>query len=217
MSEVLRKEVVYLITAIVALTMIVDYFFGIQQITDAASMIRTWAVVISAMALALGTVNLMRSHGNIVRKRVPGRWFYSGVLIFFFVLTTLLGLLNINDPSSNPIYKWLFDYPYTSLGQTLYAITGFYIASAAYRAFRARNIDAALLLIAGIFVLLKNAPIGEVIWSQLPVIGGWFNDIGQVPAMRTFLITAAFGLLTYGFRTLIGRERGFYGEVGGGA
>jgi len=217
MSEVLRKEVVYLITAIVALTMIVDYFFGIQQLTDAASMIRTWAVVISAMALALGTVNLMRSHGNIVRKRVPGRWFYSGVLIFFFVLTTLLGLLNINDPSSNPIYKWLFDYPYTSLGQTLYAITGFYIASAAYRAFRARNIDAALLLIAGIFVLLKNAPIGEVIWSQLPVIGGWFNDIGQVPAMRTFLITAAFGLLTYGFRTLIGRERGFYGEVGGGA
>ncbi|MBS7631605.1 hypothetical protein KEJ47_08600 [Candidatus Bathyarchaeota archaeon] len=213
MSEVLRKEVVYLITAIVVITMIADYFFGIKQLNDAASMVRTWAVVISAMALALGAVNLMRAHGNIVRKRVPGRWIYSGVLIFIFALTTLLGLLNINNPSTNPLYKWLFDYPYTSLGQTLYAITGFYIASAAYRAFRARNIDAALLLLAGIFVLLKNAPIGEVIWVQLPVIGGWFNDIGQVPAMRTFLITAAFGLLAYGFRTLLGKERGFYGEV----
>ncbi|MGQ9680145.1 MAG: hypothetical protein ACUVV4_05210 [Candidatus Bathyarchaeia archaeon] len=216
MSEVFRREIVYLITAIVAVIMIIDFFFGIQQITGAASMIRTWAVVISTMALALGAVNLMRFHGMNVKNRVPGRWFYSATLIFFFVIPTLLGLLDINNPTSNPLYNWLFNYPYTSLGQTLYAITGFYIASAAYRAFRARNIDAALLLIAGIFVLLKNAPVGEVIWIQLPIIGGWFNDIGQVPAMRTFLITAAFGLLTYGFRTLLGKERGFYGEVGGG-
>jgi len=219
MSEILRREVVYLITAIVVIVMIAEYFFGpptgaIPQIASAGDVLRTWAVIIYTMALALGAVNLMRLHGNRIRRRDPGRWFFSAVLVSSFAFMTLLGLLNINNPTTNDIYRWLFTYPYTSLGQTLYAITGFYIASAAYRAFRARNIDAALLLIAGIFVLLKNAPIGEVIWSQLPVIGGWFNDIGQVPAMRTFLITAAFGLLAYGFRTLLGRERGFYGEVG---
>ena len=216
MSGILRREVVYLITGIVVIVQIMDYFFSITQITDAASILRTWAVVISAMALALGAVNLMRLHSKVIRRRESGRWYFSGWLIFIFAFTTILGLLNINNPKSNPIYSWLFDYPYTSLAATLYAITGFYIASAAYRAFRARNVDAALLLIAGIFVLLKNAPIGEVIWSGFPVIGGWFNDWGQVPAMRTFLITAAFGLLAYGFRTLLGKERGFYGEVGGG-
>lgn len=215
MSEILRREVVYLITAIVVIVMIANYFFGTagSPLASAADVFRTWAVVISTMALALGAVNLMRTHGNIVRRKEPGRWIYSIWLIFIFALLTLLGITNINNPSNNPLYKWLFDYPYTSLGQTLYAITGFYIASAAYRAFRARNVDAALLLIAGILVLLKNAPIGEVIWSGFPVLGGWFNDVGQVPAMRTFLITAAFGLMAYGFRTLLGKERGFYGEV----
>jgi len=217
MSEILRREGVYLITAIVVIVMIANYFFGTagSPLAYAADVFRTWAVVISTMALALGAVNLMRTHGNIARRKEPGRWIYSIWLIFIFALLTLLGITNINDPFSNPLYKWLFDYPYTSLGQTLYAITGFYIASAAYRAFRARNVDAALLLIAGILVLLKNAPIGEVIWSGFPVLGGWFNDIGQVPAMRTFLITAAFGLMAYGFRTLLGKERGFYGEVAG--
>jgi hypothetical protein len=216
MAEVVRRELVYVLTAVVVIIMIVDYFFAVPAISAIAGELNTWATVISTMALTLGAVNIIRVHSRNVRKRTPGVWYHSAWLIFIFAFVLLLGLTNINNPSANPIYKWIFDYSYVSLGQTWYAITGFYIASAAYRAFRARNIDAALLLIAGILVMLKNAPIGEVIWAQLPVLGGWFNDIGQMPAMRTFLIVAAFGLLAFGFRTLLGRERGFYGEVGGG-
>jgi len=213
MAEVVRREVVYALTAIITVIMIADFFLAIPQVNAVAGELRTWATIISTMALTLGAVNIIRVHSRNVRKRVPGVWYHSAFLVFIFALVTLLGLTNIDNPSANPVYKWLFDHAYVSLGQTWYAITGFYIASAAYRAFRARNIDAALLLIAGIFVMLMNAPIGEVIWAQIPAIGRWFNDVGQVPAMRTFLIVAAFGLLAFGFRTLLGRERGFYGEV----
>ncbi|MBS7638053.1 hypothetical protein KEJ49_04095 [Candidatus Bathyarchaeota archaeon] len=216
MAEVVRRELVYILTAIVVIIMIVDFFFAVPAVSAVAGELRTWATIISTMALALGAVNIIRVHSRNVRRRTPGVWYHSAWLIFIFAFVMLLGMLDINNPASNPIYKWIFDYSYVSLGQTWYAITGFYIASAAYRAFRARNVDAALLLIAGIFVMLMNAPIGEVIWVQIPVIGRWFNDVGQVPAMRTFLIVAAFGLLAFGFRTLLGRERGFYGEVAGG-
>ncbi len=216
MAEVVRREVVYVLTAIVVLIMIADYFLAVPEIKSAAAELKTWATIISTMALTLGAVNIIRVHGRNVRRRAPGIWYHSAFLIFIFAFLTILGLTNIDNPSANPVYKWIFDNAYVSLGQTWYAITGFYIASAAYRAFRARNIDAALLLIAGIFVMLLNAPIGEVIWVQIPVIGRWFNDIGQMPAMRTFLIVAAFGILAFGFRTLLGRERGFYGEVAGG-
>jgi cation transport ATPase len=155
----------------------------------------------------------MRVHFRLIQKRAPGRWLYSAWLIGFFAILLILGLGNLATGTQNPFYKWVFDSVYVSLGQTLYAITGFYIFSAAYRAFRARTLDAAILLIAGCFVILTNAPIGEVIWSGIPVIGRWMLDYGQVPAMRTFLITAAFGLLAFGFRALLGKERGFYGEV----
>ena len=216
MSEILRREGVYLVTVVVALIMIVEFFFDIPALASAADMLRTWVIIISTMALALGAVNIMRVHWKYIKRREPGHWTYSICLITVFAVLTILGLINLKNPMVNPVYKWMFENVYTSLGQTLYAITGFYIFSAAYRAFRARNSDAAILLIAGCLVLLTNAPIGEVIWSQIPVIGTWVLEVGETPAMRTFLMTAAFGLLAYGFRTLIGKERGFYGEVAGG-
>ena len=138
---------------------------------------------------------------------------YSAVFMVFFAFLLILGLYKLATGVELYPYTWIFANVYTSLGATLYAITGFYIFSAAYRAFRARNIDAAILLIGGIFVLLANAPIGEVIWGGFPLIGNWFNNVGQVPGMRTFTVVGALGLLAYGFRALIGKERGFYSEV----
>ena len=108
----------------------------------------------------------------------------------------------------------MVNYIYTPLGATLYPITGFYIFSAAYRAFRARNIDATLMLLAGIFVMLKNAPVGEAIWIGFKTIGNWVQFTGQVPGMRTLAIVGALGLIAFGFRALLGKERGFY--AGGG-
>jgi hypothetical protein len=93
------------------------------------------------------------------------------VAFVIMLFTGLAGYLGTGVATSNSIYNWLFNNVYTPLGSTTYAITGFYIFSAAYRAFRARNVDAALMLIAGCFVILSNAPVGEVIWSGIPAIG----------------------------------------------
>ena len=215
MSEVYKRELVFVISAFVAIVMILNFFFVVPGLSSLAEQIQAWALIIQLIAIGLGAANLMRVHSRVVQRRVKGRWLFSAWLIGLFAILTILGLVNLATGTENPFYKWVFDHVYVSLGTTLYAITGFYIFSAAYRAFRARNIDAAILLIGGCLVILTNAPIGEVIWSGIPVIGRWMLDYGQVPAMRTFLITGALGLLAYGFRTLLGKERGFYGEVAG--
>jgi len=215
MSEVYKRELVFVISAFVAIVMILNFFFVVPGLSSLAGQIQAWALIIQLIAIGLGAANLMRVHSRVVQRRVKGRWLYSAWLIGLFAILTILGLVNLATGTENPFYKWVFEHVYVSLGTTLYAITGFYIFSAAYRAFRARNIDAAILLIGGCLVILTNAPIGEVIWSGIPVIGRWMLDYGQVPAMRTFLITGALGLLAYGFRTLLGKERGFYGEVAG--
>ena len=213
MSEVYKRELVFVVTAIVAIVMILNFFFVIPGLSPVAEQLQAWALIIQLIAIAIGAANLMRVHSSLVQRRVQGRWLYSAWLIGLFAILTILGLINLATGTQNPFYQWVFDHVYVSLGTTLYAITGFYIFSAAYRAFRARTLDAAILLLAGCFVILTNAPIGEVIWSGIPVIGRWMLDYGQVPAMRTFLITGAFGLLAFGFRTLLGKETGFYGEV----
>jgi hypothetical protein len=211
MSEILRREVVFAITGLVTVIMFIDYFF-FAQVWVVAETLQTWAVIIINISLLLGGIRLWQAHGSNVQRQ--GRnWYYSAWLVAFSIIMLLSGLAGYattGQQSSNFIYSWLFTHIYTPLGATLYAITGFYIFSAAYRAFRARNIDAALMLIAGCFVILSNAPVGEAIWVGFADIGKWFRFVGQVPGMRTFAMVGALGMIAYGFRALLGRERGFY-------
>lgn len=211
MSQILRREAVYAFTGIITILMILEYFFWpTTQIW--ADTIRTWAIIVFNISLGLGAIRLLMQQSMNVQKRREN-WQYSAMLLSLFVvmlLTGFAGYFATGLQTSNAIYNWLFINIYTPLGATLYPITGFYIFSAAYRAFRARNVDAALMLIAGCFVMLKNAPVGEAIWIGFATIGNWFQFTGQIPGMRTFSIVGAFGLMAYGFRALLGKERGFY-------
>ncbi|MFH2109790.1 MAG: hypothetical protein ABIJ47_00865 [Candidatus Bathyarchaeota archaeon] len=186
---------------------IADYFFAIAGIGSIAEVLRQFAVVISNIALGLGVISLLRIHGKTVLKRAEGRWLYSIVTIVTFVTVFILGLINTNGAQ----YQWAFRNVYTTLEQTMYASTGFFIVSSAYRAFRARNIDAALLLIAGCIVVFTNAPIGEVIWSGFPVIGDWLLGPGQLPGYRVLMLIAGLGTIVYAYRVITGNERGFFG------
>jgi len=211
MSDIYKREVVYAFTGLVTILMLVEYFFFANS-QPWADTIRTWAVIIFNISLGLGAVRLLMQHGTALQRKREN-WQFSAVLLTIFtvrLLTGLVGYFTTGMQTDNGIYNWLFINVFTPLGATLYPITGFYIFSAAYRAFRARNIDAALMLIAGCFVMLKNAPVGEAIWSGFPTIGGWFQFTGQIPGMRAFAIVGALGLIAYGFRALLGKERGFY-------
>ncbi len=215
MSQVLKREVVYAFTGLVTVLMFVEYFF-FTETWILAETLRTWAVIVYNISLGLGAIQLLRQHTlNLQRKR--DNYGYSAIVLAFFALmflTGMAGYLATGQQTDNGIYNWLFINVYTSLAATLYPITGFYIFSAAYRAFRARNIDAALMLIAGCFVILSNAPVGEAIWPGFATIGEWFKFTGQIPGMRTFAMVGALGMIAYGFRALLGKERGFY--AGGG-
>jgi hypothetical protein len=215
MANVMQREVVYAITGIVTVLMLLEYFFFASSQVWAETL-RTWAVIIFNISLGLGATRLLMSHS--VRLQAQRRdWQFSGILLVVFVvmvLTGFVGYFTAGISTDNAIYSWMFNYIYTPLGATLYPITGFYIFSAAYRAFRARNIDAALMLLAGIFVMLRNAPVGEAIWIGLKNMGDWVQFTGQVPGMRTLAIVGALGLIAFGFRALLGKERGFY--AGGG-
>lgn len=215
MSQVLKREVVYAFTGLVTVLMFVEYFF-FPDTWSLAETVRTWAVIVFNISLGLGAIQLLRQHTLTIQRKRDNYGFSAVLLAFFAImfLTGMAGYIATGQQTDNGIYNWLFINVYTPLGATLYPITGFYIFSAAYRAFRARNIDAALMLIAGCFVILSNAPVGEAIWPGFATIGEWFKFTGQIPGMRTFAMVGALGMISYGFRALLGKEKGFY--AGGG-
>jgi hypothetical protein len=67
--------------------------------------------------------------------------------------------------SEGTLSKWIFDYMFTPLSATMFSLLAFFVASASYRAFRIRNFEATLLLVAGIIIMVGRVPIGSMISS----------------------------------------------------
>jgi hypothetical protein len=215
MSEIFKRDLVLIVTAIVAIAMMLNFFFVVPGLSPIVEGLQSWAYIIQLLAIALGISNILLGHSRVIKRREKGRWVYSLWLIVLFFITMILGLYRITNEIQGPLLPDWLRTQWHTLSSTTYSLTGFYIFSAAYRAFRAKNLDSAILMMAGCFVILTNAPIGEVMWSGIPVIGRWILDYGQVPAMRALMITGAFGTLAFGFRTLLGKERAYFGEEEG--
>jgi len=94
---------------------------------------------------------------------------------------------------------------------TIFSLLAFFIASAAYRAFRLRTLEASVLLIVGTLMLLGRAPIGGAMWSGFPDIATWLMDVPNVAGQRAIMLGVAIGAISLCLRQLLGVERGYMG------
>ncbi len=198
---------VIVLTFIVGILIIAEFFLPGLNLANASNEVQNWGVVIAAFALGLAAVNLVRIHGRrIILRR--SEWWNSALLLFFLFYMIVVGIIAGTDYIA---YEFAFQNVMTPLGATMYAMLSFWIASAAYRAFVARSIEASILLISAAIVMLGNAPIGEAIWARFPALGSWIMDIPNTAAMRGIMIGAAIGAIALGIRVMVGIERGYLG------
>jgi hypothetical protein len=205
-----RQDLMVLFTVIVAVVLIIDGFFNIGFIKTAASEIQSWGVIIAALALGLAFVNLTRIHIRRISLR-RANWQYSIALVIVMFIQAIIGFI---DTSSGDIYNFGFEFVLTPAGAMMYALLALWIASAAYRAFTARSIDSAILLISATLVMLGNAPIGQAIYEGMPGFKDWIMNVPNMAAQRGIMIGASVGAIALGIRILMGIERG---HLGGGS
>src|SRR4030095_14740176 len=93
-----------------------------------------------------------------ITRRLPGA-FYSGVVIVSCLMTIGAAFLG----TEKGLYPWLYDQVQAPMQATLFALLAYFVASASYRAFRARSLHATLLLAAGAIVMLGRVPVGGLI------------------------------------------------------
>jgi hypothetical protein len=106
---------------------------------------------------------------------------------------------------------WIYDHVFAPCDATMFALLAFFVASAAFRAFRARNVESALLLGSAIIILLARAPIGRAISTSLPDVAQWILDIPSNGGRRAIIMGAAVGAIATGLRVILGIERSHLG------
>ncbi len=183
--------------------MILEYFFPMPDaVTGLNVTLRSFVAIISAAALILGTIVLSIFHVRKVGERKP-EWMYSVVYIVSFVATALLGLVSVR----NEIFLWIYSNMTSPIGAALYSLTAFYITSAAYRVFRARNWSAAVLLVCSLIVLLMLIPIGAILFPPVVPIGSWLRNYPSGAGFRGMIIGTSLGVMGLGVRVFSGRQK----------
>lgn len=193
------------------LLIITAFFFTSKPLSQASKTIQSWGVIVSAFALGIAAVNLIQVHVKKIARSKEMDWLYSGALLVALAGMALLGV--IKGPA-NKTYMFWFDALFNPGQATVYAMTGFYIASAAFRAFRIRSIEAAILLVSAAFVMLGNVSVGEAMWKGFPVVGKWLMDVPNLAGQRGMMIGAGIGGIAGGLRVLLGIEKSYLGGSG---
>jgi len=189
---------------IASIIILIDFAWKDPSLQSVATDLNNWAVVIGAFALGLGAYSLITRHSRIIMRRRP-MWPYSLVLLLTMFVFITTGLITGSITSEE--YNWIYSTIIMPVSSTLYGMNAFFLASASYRAFKARSWEGLVLLVAAIFLMLKNAPIGGVISPILPAIGGKIWDTAGATGMRAILIGIGVGTLSLGLRVIIGQEK----------
>lgn len=202
-----------MILAGVGLLMIVEGFFNVPALNSMASQVRQWAIIVAAFALGLAAVNLIRFHAVRLMRKQKG-WYHNAACLAVMLAFAVGGILN---GTKHPVYTFYYNNLYSPLATATMGLTIFFIATAAYRAIVIRNVEAGILLVAAVFIMLANVPIGEAIWSKIPAIANYINTIPNMAGQRGILITSAIGSIAFGLRVLLGLERTQFGAGAGGS
>ena len=213
----MRREVPLVITGIVGIVFVVQYFIPHYPFNKMNGWFADWFSIVQAGAIVLGALNLML----ISIQKVAGKkkdWGYALVIVASFLLMTVVGIAGgTGFREVGTSFDWLYNYTYIPLSATMYAILAFFVASASYRAFRARNTEATLLLLAAVFVMLGRVPIGDVLSGFMPEgmrlsnLASWIMNFPQTAGQRAIMIGIALGIVSTSLRVILGIERSHLG------
>lgn len=204
----MKKQIPLLIVIVLGF-MFVGYVFIPHKIADDFyNWYMDWMKVVSSFALVLAVGSLWLVHWSKVTHKAPN-WGYSIVTLVSIVVTAAIGF--VWGIEAGTPFMWVFENLQVPLASTMFSLLAFYIASAAYKAFRARSLEATVLLIAGVIVMLGRVSIGAAITHWIPDITEWILNVPNLAAKRGINIGVGLGIVATSLKIILGIERSYLG------
>ncbi len=203
----LKRVLPTAIAIAVGLFVLLSLFTSIPLLDGIGEYFINMAVIIGAFALFLGLLNVLRVHARKIRGGKAGA-LYSFVLILSVLIVLVIGLPPLPGKPSGPAHpaiQWIFEHVQLPIQASFSALIAFFIVTAAYRLFRLRNWEAAVMLLTAIIVLIGQVAVGLL--PVLPQLRDWILAVPAMAGVRGILLGVALGALLTGMRLLLGVER----------
>ncbi len=222
----MKREIPLIITSIAGIVFAVSFFIPHWPFGDAENIFGDWMSVVSAFAIWLGMFNLAEVSLRKVIRRTEG-WRYGIIVLVSMLLMLIIGFSSvfnaINAGSSHMApgtgLKWMYDFVFSPLSATMFSMLAFFVASASYRAFRARSLEATLLLVTAFFVMVGRVPLLDPIVASLGIsdfpffsaVADWIMTYPNTAGQRAIMIGIALGITSSSLRIILGIERSHVG------
>jgi hypothetical protein len=119
------------------------------------------------------------------------------------------------------LYNWLYEAIFVPCQATMFSLLAFFVASASYRAFRAKTLEASILLFAAFVILVGRTPVGQALtawipppldqYLHIPNLSAWIMSVPNLAGQRTIQIGIALGIISNSLRLILGIERSHLG------
>lgn len=151
--------------------------------------------IVMTFGFVMGLISLVMVHGRRIKQGGETRWF-SLLAVLALIVMVIIQFGN-RTTQNHPVWTALDDLFFMRmqfpLGATMFGLLAAYLVSAAYRAFRIRTFDAAVLTAVAALVVITQVPMGQFIVSlfspESAQAGAAFDAIATEP--RTWALNVA--------------------------
>jgi hypothetical protein len=207
----MKRQMPLIIIFTCGMFMVVQYFVPHEKSEFLYEFIALdWPPIIGIFALLLGVISLTRVSLTKIRRKSED-WGYSVVTLIGLFFMSAVGIIGHYHQPSMDIFDWQFNNIMIPISATMFSLLAFFIASAAYRAFRARSVLATILLLAAIAVMIRFFPLGPLT-GPVGDLSGWILNVPNMAAKRAILIGVGLGIVSTAMKVILGIERSYLGR-----
>ncbi|MDZ7816903.1 MAG: hypothetical protein U5N86_13215 [Planctomycetota bacterium] len=199
--------------------MMVQFFIKHPAVqSDMLNEMSNFAAVIGVVAMFLGVYSLVNLHWKKIQHK-RSDWLFSYVLFGSMVIMALLGIIG-GQQAGSP-YNWAYNTIMVPLQSTMFSLLAFYMASASFRAFKAKNFEATMLLIAATIVIFGRVDVGAILIPDTSIgnmaipganeFSNWLMEVPNNAASRGILLGIALGSIATSLKMILGIERAYLG------
>jgi len=189
--------------------MLVQFFIPHRSFIFAYENVLDWMQIIYVFTLLVGVANYIKINSKKVSTKIKG-WGYNLVALSGLLVMVILGFAQ--GTGEDTPFLWMFNHIQAPMQATMFSLLAFFVASAAYRGFRARSKEATILLLTAAVVMLGRVPIGNMIHSSIPDLANWILNFPSMAARRGILIGIGLGTISTSLRIILGIERTYLGR-----